>query len=41
MRIIPVTVNLLSDIRPMLEFYMGKNTPERKEFIMSNLIREE
>lgn len=41
MRLIPVAVQLLSDIRPMLEFYMGKNTPERKEFIMANLIREE
>lgn len=41
MRLIPVTVDQLSDVRPTLEFYMGKNTPERKEFIMSNLIRED
>lgn len=41
MRLIPVTIGQLSDIRPTLEFYMGKNTPERKEFIMSNLIRED
>ena len=41
MRLVPVTVEQLSDIRPTLEFYMGKNTPERKEFIMSNLIRED
>jgi DNA gyrase subunit B/topoisomerase-4 subunit B len=41
MRLIPVTVGQLSDVRPTLEFYMGKNTPERKEFIMSHLIRED
>ena len=41
MRIVPVTVEQLSDVRPTLEFYMGKNTPERKEFIMSNLIHED
>jgi len=41
MRLIPVTIDHLSDVRPTLEFYMGKNTPERKEFIMNNLIREE
>lgn len=41
MRLVPVTVGQLSDVRPTLEFYMGKNTPERKEFIMSNLIRED
>lgn len=40
MRLLPVTIEQLSDIQSTLEFYMGKNTPERKEFIMSNLIRE-
>ena len=40
MRLLPVTIHQLSDIRPMLDFYMGKNTPDRKEFIMTNLIRE-
>ena len=40
-RLIPVTVNAFSDIKPTLEFYMGKNTPERKNFIMQNLINEE
>lgn len=40
-RLIPVTVNLFSDIKPTLEFYMGKNTPERKQFIMDNLINED
>lgn len=41
MRLIPVTIHSLSDIKPTLEFYMGKNTPERKMFIMRNLINEE
>lgn len=40
-QLIPVRLNSLSDIRPALQFYMGKNTPERKEFIMNNLIAEE
>lgn len=40
-KLIPVTVRNFSDIRPTLEFYMGKNTPERKSFIMENLINEE
>lgn len=40
-KLIPVTVNLFSDIKPTLEFYMGKNTPERKQFIMENLINED
>ncbi len=31
----------LSDIKPTLEFYMGKNTPARKDFIMNNLVSEE
>lgn len=41
MRIIPVTISMLSDVSPMLSFYMGKNTPERKSFIMQHLIQEE
>jgi topoisomerase-4 subunit B len=41
MRLLRVTVNTFSDIKPTLEFYMGKNTPERKNFIMNNLIYEE
>lgn len=40
-RLIPVTINVLSDIKSTLEFYMGKNTPERKQFIMDNLINED
>lgn len=40
-RLIPVTVAAFSDIKQTLQFYMGKNTPERKNFIMQNLINEE
>ncbi len=37
MRLVPVTIRTLADIKPTLEFYMGKNTPARKNFIMENL----
>lgn len=37
-RLVPVVVQNLSDIKPTLEFYMGKNTPARKTFIMQNLV---
>lgn len=37
MKLRQVQVQHLGDIRPTLEFYMGKNTPERKQFIMNNL----
>lgn len=40
-RLIPVTIHSFSDIKPTLQFYMGKNTPERKQFIMRNLIVED
>ncbi len=40
-RLLPVTLNSLSEIKPTLTFYMGKNTPERKQFIMQNLINED
>ncbi|MDR2499731.1 MAG: type IIA DNA topoisomerase subunit B [Treponema sp.] len=38
MRLVPVTVNTLKAIPPVLNFYMGKNTPERREYIMKNLM---
>lgn len=41
MRLTPVTIHSFSEIKSTLEFYMGKNTPERKQFIMQNLINEE
>lgn len=39
-RLVPVMIQNLSDIKPTLEFYMGKNTPARKAFIMQNLVSE-
>ncbi|MGM0440566.1 MAG: DNA topoisomerase IV subunit B [Chlamydiota bacterium] len=40
-RLLPLNVNIYSDIKQTLSFFMGKNTPQRKEFIMHNLINEE
>lgn len=40
MRLIPVAVKTLKDVPHLLEFYMGKNTPDRREFIMKNLLKE-
>ena len=40
-KLLPVTVMAFSDIKPTLQFYMGRNTPERKKFIMQNLINED
>lgn len=40
-RLIQVNIHSFSDIKPTLQFYMGKNTPERKQFIMQNLENEE
>lgn len=39
-RLLPVTVQSLKNIPGILEFYMGKNTPDRREFIMKNLLAE-
>jgi len=39
-RLLQVAIQNLSDIKPTLEFYMGKNTPDRKAFIMNNLENE-
>lgn len=40
MRLQTISVSNHYDIKASLEFYMGKNTPERKQFIMENLITE-
>ncbi|MBN2342078.1 MAG: type IIA DNA topoisomerase subunit B [Deltaproteobacteria bacterium] len=39
-RLEPITVDSLSEISSTLEFFMGKNTPERREFIENNLISD-
>ncbi|MBQ6672957.1 MAG: type IIA DNA topoisomerase subunit B, partial [Spirochaetales bacterium] len=38
MRLIPVTIDSLADARRAMNFYMGNNTPERRDFIMENLV---
>jgi len=37
-RLVEVNVKSAKNITETLEFYMGKNTPERRDFIMENLI---
>ena len=36
-RLVPVNVKNIKSIQETLGFFMGKNTPERREFIMENL----
>ncbi|OQY33382.1 MAG: DNA topoisomerase IV [Spirochaetaceae bacterium 4572_59] len=38
MRIVPVTIKSMKDTSKLLEFYMGKNTPDRRKYIMENLV---
>jgi topoisomerase-4 subunit B len=38
MRLVPVAVDTLKKVPQVLSFYMGKNTPERREYIMKNLV---
>jgi topoisomerase-4 subunit B len=40
-RLDPVTLQGESSLHGLLDYYMGKNTPERQEFIISNLRIEE
>ena len=37
-RLINVNVDYMRDVPEMLEFYMGKNTPERRDYIVENLV---
>jgi topoisomerase IV subunit B len=37
-RLIPVSIKSIHEIKETLEFYMGKNSPQRRDFIMENLI---
>ncbi len=41
MRLEPVKINKEASIETLLNYYMGKNTPERQEFIINNLRIEE
>ena len=39
-RLVPVRIQSMSEVTKALDFYMGKNTPKRKDFIVDNLITE-
>ncbi len=39
-RLVRVSVGSMGDVKQALDFYMGKNTPARKEFIIENLIAD-
>ena len=39
-RLEPVAIKQMSEVGRCLEFYMGKNTPERRAFIVDNLISD-
>jgi topoisomerase-4 subunit B len=41
MRLEPVRMPETKSIKEMLQFYMGKNTPERQGYIVQNLRVEE
>jgi topoisomerase-4 subunit B len=41
LRLDPVTMKKSDAVKEMLEFYMGKNTMERQNFIINNLVVEE
>ena len=38
MRLVKVNLKSISKVPETLNFYMGKNTPERREYIIENLI---
>ena len=40
MRLSQVTVNSLGEVGKTLEFFMGKNTPARREFVVENLLTD-
>ncbi len=39
-RLVPVQVRAMGEVSKALDFYMGKNTPERRTFIVDNLISD-
>jgi len=38
MKLVDVNIKTIKDVGQTLDFYMGKNTPKRRDFIMENLI---
>ena len=41
MRLEQVTLHKTDQVHKLLQYYMGKNTPERQNFIIDNLVIEE
>ncbi|MCP4605297.1 MAG: type IIA DNA topoisomerase subunit B [Proteobacteria bacterium] len=39
-RLVPVSVRSMGEVKQSLDFFMGKNTPDRKNFIVENLIAD-
>jgi DNA gyrase/topoisomerase IV subunit B len=39
-RLVPVTVRSMAEVKRSLEFFMGRNTPDRKSYIIDNLIAD-
>lgn len=39
-RLVPVQIRAMSEVAQALDFFMGKNTPQRKEFIVENLVSD-
>ena len=40
-RLEQVTLHKTDQVQKLLEYYMGKNTPQRQDFIINNLVFEE
>ena len=38
MRLVPVGIDSMKTVPETLAFYMGRNTPQRRDYIMENLI---
>jgi topoisomerase-4 subunit B len=39
-RLVPVTVRSMGEVKHALDFYMGRNTPDRRDYIIDNLIAD-
>ena len=37
-KLVKVAIDKMSEVSNTLEFYMGKNTPERRAYIMENMV---
>ena len=40
MRLVPVTIDNQKDIESILRFYMGPNSPTRREYVLDNLLSD-